>query len=223
MNKLLQRLKDGLNEDARYVYADAVTNALLTAQIKALREDRGLTQEQLAELVGTQQSGISRWQNSGYSGCKVDTLRKFARAFGVRLRITFEEFGSLPEDAGEFNKHRLAPRKFEDDPAFNAEALQENSDVARFFRTMDATVSDGLSRILRSHYAIVHESADHVKGMQPHSALTSRPVVSTALERSDRLVPPRTRTVAPPKAGPDSEVDATIKLSLHVIGEEVAA
>lgn len=124
MDKLLERLKDIEDPEARSAYADAATNAFLTAQMKELREARGMTQEELAEEIGTQQSGISRWQNTGYANCKIGTLRKFARAYGVRLRITFEEFGTLPQDIGGFTKKRLVPRKFEDDPAFNPQALR---------------------------------------------------------------------------------------------------
>lgn len=119
VDKVIERFKTEFKtDDARYAYADSVANAFITGQINALREARDLTQEQLAELVGTRQSGISRWQNSGYSSCKVETLRKFAKAFGVRLRLSFEEFGSLPDDIGGFTKERLAPRRFEDDPVF---------------------------------------------------------------------------------------------------------
>ncbi len=119
MDKILERLKNAADEESRYAYADAVTNAFLTAQIKALREGRGMTQEKLAELVGTQQSGISRWLNTGFSTCKVESLRKFAKAYGVRLRISFEEFGTLPSDVRGFTKERLAPKSFADDPVFN--------------------------------------------------------------------------------------------------------
>ena len=137
MDKIIERLKNEFsNDDARYAYADSVTNAFLTGQIKELREARELTQERLAELVGTQQSGISRWQRSGYSSCKVETLRKFARAFGVRLRISFEPFGTLPTDVGGFTKERLAPPSFEDDPAFNERAAeQENTTAAAMARS----------------------------------------------------------------------------------------
>jgi transcriptional regulator with XRE-family HTH domain len=121
VNQLLERLnKDFQNEDNRYVYADTVTNAFVSAQIKALKEDRKLSQEELAELIGTQQSGISRLLRSDYSAWKVETLRKLARAFGVRLRITFEEFGTLADDVSGFTKDRLLPKKFTDDPAFKA-------------------------------------------------------------------------------------------------------
>lgn len=118
MDKVLERLKTLKDEESRYAYADAVTNAFLAGQVKKLQEARDLTQEQLAALIGTKQSGISRWLNTGFSTCKVETLRKFAKAYGVRLRISFEEFGTLPTDVGEFTKKRLVPRKFEDDPAF---------------------------------------------------------------------------------------------------------
>jgi len=131
VDKIIERLKNDLkDEEARFAYAEAVTNTFLTAQIKALQEQRELTQEKLAELVGTQQSGISRWLNSGFSSCKVESLRKFARAYGVRLRISFEEFGTLPTDVGGFSKERLAPRKFEDDPVFNPQKEQEPEKAA---------------------------------------------------------------------------------------------
>lgn len=137
MDKFIERLKTEFSsEDARYAYADSITNAFITGQIKELREARNLTQEQLAELVGTKQSGISRWQNTGYSGCRVETLRKFARAFGVRLRISFEEFGSLPTDIGGFTKERLTPRKFEDDPVFKAPSKQEQSAAAAMAKSI---------------------------------------------------------------------------------------
>ncbi len=131
MKGLLERLQEDLRDpESRYAYADSVTNAFIAAQIRALREERNLTQDKLAELVGTKQSGISRLQKADYSVWKVDTLRKLARAFGVRLRITFEEFGSLPADIGGFSKERLAPRRFEDDPVFQNEARGKREQIA---------------------------------------------------------------------------------------------
>ena len=124
MNQLLERLrKDLSNEDNRYAYADAMTNAYVSAQIKALKEDRNLNQGQLADLIGTQQSGVSRLLRPDYSAWNVETLRKLARAFGVRLRISFEEFGTLLDDVSGFNRKNLLPQKFEDDPVFKARRI----------------------------------------------------------------------------------------------------
>jgi len=119
MEGVIERLKRDLqDEEARYVYADTVTNAFVAAQIKGLREERGLNQEQLAALIGTQQSGVSRLEKADYSAWKVETLRKLAKALGVRLRIRFEEFGTLPDEIGGFDDKNLLPRRFEDDPVF---------------------------------------------------------------------------------------------------------
>jgi DNA-binding transcriptional regulator YiaG len=72
VNELVEGLKQTLkDEDSRYVYADTAVNALVSAQIKALREDRKLSQKELAELVGTKQSGISRLEKADYATWKI--------------------------------------------------------------------------------------------------------------------------------------------------------
>ena len=118
MNELLEQLtiKDG---STRSTYAETVSNALVSAQIKALREARGFSQEQLAEgSDGDETVWYFPPREQTYPAWKIETLRKLARAFGVRLQISFEEFGTLFEDLGVagFGKKKLAPRKFEDDP-----------------------------------------------------------------------------------------------------------
>jgi transcriptional regulator with XRE-family HTH domain len=120
MNALVQQLKADLqDEEGRYSYADTVTNAFIAAQIKALQKARGLTQTELASLMGTKQPGISRLQRTDYGSWKIETLRKFAKAFDVRLRIRFEEFGTLKDEITGFNDKNLIPKKFEDDPILN--------------------------------------------------------------------------------------------------------
>jgi len=118
-NGLHDRLKHNFKDpEARHIYAEELTNTLLSEQMKRLREDRKLSQEDLAKLMGTKQSGISRLQARNYSSWKVETLRKLARAFGVRLRISFAEFGTIFDDLNDSTDSTLSPRKFEDDPAF---------------------------------------------------------------------------------------------------------
>ena len=123
MNELSEQLREDLqDEDARYGYAEAFSNSFVAAQIKTLREDRDLSQQELGDKIGTKQSGISRLENANYSSWKVATLRKLARAFGLRLRISFEEFGSLIPEIENFNKKRIGRRRFEDDPIFRPHA-----------------------------------------------------------------------------------------------------
>lgn len=57
-------------------------------QLTRLRIAKGLTQAQLAELVGTKQPGIARLE-SGKTEPKLSFLRRVAKALGYRVEIRF--------------------------------------------------------------------------------------------------------------------------------------
>jgi len=61
----------------------------LASAIIEARSRAGLTQEELAERMDTSQSAIARLE-SGRTIPSGSTLKRFARATGTRLRITFE-------------------------------------------------------------------------------------------------------------------------------------
>lgn len=57
-------------------------------QIYDLRKQSGLTQSQLAKLVGTKQSNIARIESADYTGYTFKTLEKVAKALQAKLQIT---------------------------------------------------------------------------------------------------------------------------------------
>lgn len=59
------------------------------------RTKAGLTQEQLAQLVGTSQSAIARLEDADYEGHSLSMLNRIAKALGRTIRIQFEEPASL--------------------------------------------------------------------------------------------------------------------------------
>ena len=61
----------------------------ITREIIRLRTERGLTQKQLAELVGTKQSAISRLENGSYNP-SLEFLSKVAHALGKEVKISFQ-------------------------------------------------------------------------------------------------------------------------------------
>ncbi|MGA2169808.1 MAG: helix-turn-helix transcriptional regulator [Terracidiphilus sp.] len=101
------------NAEFRHAYAASFMNSCIAAQIKTIREQRVLTQAALAELIGTKQAGISRLENVNYDAWKVGTLVKLARAFDVRLRISFEEFDSLIDEIQRFGRNTLEREAYE--------------------------------------------------------------------------------------------------------------
>ena len=56
-------------------------------EIIATRKEHNMTQKQLAELVGTKQSNIARFESGSYNPT-VDFLQKLAGALGKKLKIS---------------------------------------------------------------------------------------------------------------------------------------
>ncbi len=68
---------------------EARASAEVARQIHELRTQAGLTQRQLAELVGTSHSVISRLEQDDYEGHSLAMLRRIAAALGKRVEIRF--------------------------------------------------------------------------------------------------------------------------------------
>src|SRR5436190_20597719 len=64
-------------------------NASVAQQIYDLRTAAGLTQQQLAELVGTTNSVICRLEDADYQGHSLTTLRRIAEALSSRIEVRF--------------------------------------------------------------------------------------------------------------------------------------
>lgn len=56
-------------------------------QIYDLRKKAGLTQTELARLVGTKQSNIARIESADYTGYTLKTLEKVTKALKAKLEI----------------------------------------------------------------------------------------------------------------------------------------
>ena len=117
MKDLADKLRKSLR-DPEYAesYADSFLDLYLATQLKVLREQREMTQGELGDLIGTTQGGVSRIENANYSGWTVNTLKKLARALRVRLRISFEEFGTLPDQLIGMDGNSLERAAHESDP-----------------------------------------------------------------------------------------------------------
>ena len=71
----------------------------LSEQIAALRKERGLTQEQLGNLVGVSAQAVSKWEKGGTPD--VELLPILSRQLGVTIDALFGMEGGEPEDPAE--------------------------------------------------------------------------------------------------------------------------
>jgi transcriptional regulator with XRE-family HTH domain len=78
-----------LEADPRLAQAveDLVLQMKIEQQIVALREKRGLTQRQLASLLGTSQPYVAKLESGRVKNVGVKTLVKCARALGAFVSI----------------------------------------------------------------------------------------------------------------------------------------
>jgi predicted transcriptional regulator len=84
------KIIDGLtNNDPEIteMVREASLNAVVAQLIYEARTTRGLTQKQLADLIGTKQSAIARLEDADYDGHSLSMLQKIAGALNQRVEI----------------------------------------------------------------------------------------------------------------------------------------
>ena len=87
--KILDRVT-GDDSKLRTLIEEETLNAHVARLIYEARTGAGLTQRQLAELIGTQQPDIARLENADYQGHSLNMLHRIAMALNQRLDISFE-------------------------------------------------------------------------------------------------------------------------------------
>ena len=78
---------------------EARANDSVARNIAALRVQAGLTQRQLAKLVGTTASVICRLENADYEGHSLAMLNRIAAALNQRVEIHFVQAGKRAQHA----------------------------------------------------------------------------------------------------------------------------
>lgn len=94
--KITQRTNDGIQildrmmgkkPNMQTILAKARVNAAVAQLIYDARAQAGLTQKELAELVGTKQPVIARLEDADYEGHSLTMLQRIATALHQRLDI----------------------------------------------------------------------------------------------------------------------------------------
>jgi transcriptional regulator with XRE-family HTH domain len=130
------------DKDYRYAYAESFLSTKIASQIKTIRQQREMTQAQVAELMDIKQPGYARFEDVNHSVWKTDTLWDIARALDVRVNVSFESFGSLIDEKEHFDKEHLERPSFADDPAFHDKPQKNyatDSDLAAIHRYAEET------------------------------------------------------------------------------------
>lgn len=89
---LKQRLGDVSELDERI--ATDKLNVRVAMLVYQVRTEAGLSQAELAKLVGTSQPNIARLEDADYEGHSLSMLQKIAEALGKRIEIQMVDVAS---------------------------------------------------------------------------------------------------------------------------------
>lgn len=84
--KILEKINRS-DSNLQEMVAEATINAQVARSIYEARIKAGLTQQQLADRIGTKQSVIARLEDADYEGHSVSMLQKIAIALNQRIEI----------------------------------------------------------------------------------------------------------------------------------------
>jgi len=90
--KGVRRFKDRLKKDLRdpefrKAFDEEEVYASLAIQIAKIRQEKNLTQQELAKRLHTTQQNISRLEDTNNRSCSLKTLIKVARMLDKRLKV----------------------------------------------------------------------------------------------------------------------------------------
>ncbi|HZQ19605.1 MAG TPA: XRE family transcriptional regulator [Terriglobales bacterium] len=141
MSDLRSNLRNDFHDkEFRHVYADESLNTYIATQIKVLREQQDLTQKDLAILTGMAQPRIAVLEDINYSSWSINTLRRLARAFDLRLSVKFESFSSLVPELETFGRNALERTKFADDNFFHKKPSEAENPAQGATARTDAVI-----------------------------------------------------------------------------------
>ncbi len=122
----------------RYIKGDPEQEASLQAErvnaevaclIYDLRKDAGLTQKELAELIGTTQSVISRLEDADYDGHSLSILHRVAKA--LKQKLTVEMTAMDPDVAASRRAFLLFLRMLRRREGLSVDELAKRADIDR--------------------------------------------------------------------------------------------
>ncbi len=121
MSELVERLRAEFSDkEYRHAYVEECLNTMVATQIKVLREQREMTQADLADEAGMKQLRLSVLEQADYSNWSINTLKRLAKAFDVALTVRFDAFSDIVLDFESLSRASLQRPSFKDDPLFKS-------------------------------------------------------------------------------------------------------
>lgn len=145
--KLIALWKRFANRRYREAFVEAHLSSTIAAQIQTMRQDRNLTQSELAGISGMKQSRISLLEDPENTSLSISTLRRLAAAFNVALIVRFVPYSALARWSTEVRDSKFSVTPFEKDSPFPSRVtIEESSGGSRSIKAEAITFDRKLTR-----------------------------------------------------------------------------
>lgn len=108
--------------------------------IRQLRNEKGLTQEQLGALVGVQKAAVQKWENGSVQNLKRATIKKLAEIFNVSpasfVKCENETDTKIPTDSDRLQNPN-EKRIFDNILQLNDDGIEALADYSDFLVDQD--------------------------------------------------------------------------------------
>lgn len=108
MNGIFIKFNKLKNKEYRHAYLKEHIRVGIASQIRLIRNKSDINQSQLADIIGTKQSVISRLEDPDLGSVNLKTLLKVAEAFDVGLLVKFVSFGKFINESQDISPKNLA-------------------------------------------------------------------------------------------------------------------
>ena len=133
--------EDLKDQEYREAFVSEHIDTGIPFQIRALREQRNLTQKKFEKLSGMKQAAISRLENPDYSGFTLSTLKKIASIYDIGLMVRFVPISDLVEWELNLDSESLKAVSYEDDPYFKETEESTTSEFEQHASIHESSIS----------------------------------------------------------------------------------
>lgn len=131
------------NKKYRHAYLKEHIRVGIASQIRLIRNKSDINQSQLAEIIGTKQSVISRLEDPDSGSVNLKTLFKIAEAFDVGLLVKFVSFGKFINESQDISPKSLAVSNYaEEFERIKIQAASINNNITTRMSPILAKSSD---------------------------------------------------------------------------------
>jgi len=161
--------RDLADSEQRHLFIEAQIRNGLPLQIRAMREDRGWTQMQVAEKLGTTQNTVSRLENPATGRPTITTLKRIAEVFDVGLLVKFVPFSEYIDSTGGMSTKSVAAPSYDTEIAEQKQKEAERELATKQIAGIISTAPDIMpgivqtTRLRHSRLRLVRQRRQHRK------------------------------------------------------------